>query len=151
ENPGATNRAELERNLMAGLKAHNDKNYRLAVEYYTSVLDTNPELSIRSIVYSHRGMAYFMLHQESLALSDFDRSFQCDKNNHRSLNYRAMVLRRLGYVEPALECFSLSLEIAPQQAEVFFLRAQTLVEVDREADARADLAKALEADPNHRE
>jgi ppGpp synthetase/RelA/SpoT-type nucleotidyltranferase len=151
ENPGATSRAELERHLMAGLKAHNDKNYSAAVEHYTQVLDTNPELSIRSIVFNHRGMAWFMLQEESLALSDFDRSFQCDSSNYRALNYRAMVLRRMGYVEPALDCFTQSLEIAPQQAEVYFLRAQTLVEIDRKDSAKADLKKALDIDYAHKE
>jgi putative GTP pyrophosphokinase len=151
ENPAAATRAEMERNLMAGLKAHNDKDYRAAVQHYTQVLDSNPDLAIRSIVYNHRGMAYFMLQQESLALSDFDRSFQCDRSNYRALNYRAMVLRRMGYVEPALECFTLSLELAPQQAEVHFLRAQTLAEVERRDSARADLVKTLELDPGHKE
>lgn len=151
ENPAAGKRAELERSLMAGLKAHNDKDYRAAVEHYTKALDTNPELTIRSIVFNHRGMAYFMLQQEPLALSDFDRSFQCDKSNYRALNYRAMVLRRMGYIEPALECFAQSLEIAPQQAEVYFLRGQTLMEIDRKDSAKSDLKKALELDYNHKE
>ncbi|HEY0962813.1 MAG TPA: tetratricopeptide repeat protein [Pseudomonadales bacterium] len=151
DNPVATSRAELERNLMAGLKAHNDKDYAAAIEHYSKVLDANPELSVRSIVFNHRGMAYFMLQQESLALSDFDRSFQCDRSNYRALNYRAMVLRRLGYVEQALECFTQSLDIAPQQAEVWFLRAQTLAEIDRKDSARADLRKALELDYSHKE
>jgi putative GTP pyrophosphokinase len=151
ENPGASTRVEMERNLMAGLKAHNEKDYRTAVDYYTQVLDSNPELTIRSIVFNHRGMAWFMLQQESLALSDFDRSFQCDKSNYRALNYRAMVLRRMGYVEPALECFSMSLEISPQQAEVYFLRAQTLAEIERVDGAIADLTTALDLDPNHKE
>jgi ppGpp synthetase/RelA/SpoT-type nucleotidyltranferase len=151
ENPGARMRAEMERNLMSGLKAHNDKDYNAAVDYYTKVLDSNPELTIRSIVFNHRGMAWFMLQQESLALRDFDRSFHCDKNNYRALNYRAMVLRRMGYVEPALECFTLSLEIAPLQAEVYFLRAQTLAEIDHTDSAVADLKRALDIDYNHKE
>ena len=96
-----------------------------------------------------RGMAYFMMQQESLALSDFDRSYQCDQSNYRALNYRAMVLRRMGYVENALECFTLSLEISPLQADVFFLRAQTLTEVDRQDEAAGDLRRALELDPAH--
>ena len=151
ENPAAATRAEIERDLMAGLKAHNTKDYSAAVEYYTRVLDTSPDLGIRSIVFNHRGMAYFMLQQESLALSDFDRSFQCDKNNYRALNYRAMVLRRMGYVELALECFALSLEIAPQQAEVYYLRAQTLVEIMQTEPALDDLRRALMLDPEHKE
>lgn len=151
ESAAASNRAEIERNLMAGLKAHNDKDYKAAVRFYTKVLECNPELPVRSIVFNHRGMAYFMLQQESLALSDFDRSYQCDKNNYRALNYRAMILRRMGYVEPALECFSQSLGIMPQQAEVYFLRAQTLVEIDRRDEALRDLQKALELDPEHKE
>ena len=62
-----------------------------------------------------------------------------------------MVLRRMGYVEQALECFTQSLDIAPLQAEVWFLRAQTLAEIDRKDGARADLRKALELDYNHKE
>jgi putative GTP pyrophosphokinase len=151
ESPGASTRAEIERNLMAALRAHNDKDYRAAISNYSQVLENTADLSIRAIVFNHRGMAYFMLQQESLALSDFDRSFQCDKSNYRALNYRAMVLRRMGYVEPALECFTLSLEIAPQQAEVYFLRAQTLVEIEQPQRARGDLQKALQLDSGHKE
>lgn len=151
ENPAAATRAEIERHLMAGLKAHNDKDYRAAVEHYTRVLETSPDLGIRSVVFNHRGMAYFMLQQESLALSDFDRSFQCDRNNYRALNYRAMVLRRMGYVELALECFTLSLSISPQQAGVYYLRAQTLAEIERDEEALIDLQHALELDPGLRD
>jgi len=147
----AGNRAEIERHLMAALKAHNEHNYHEAIRHYTQVLECNPELSVRSAVFSHRGMAYFMLQQESLALSDFDRSYQCDKHNYRALNYRAMILRRMGYVDQALECFALSLDISPQQAEVYFLRAQTLAEIARGAEAIADLQRALELDPAHAE
>jgi hypothetical protein len=57
----------------------------------------------------------------------------------------------MGYIQPALECFALSLEIEPKQAEVFFLRAQTLVEIDRINDANVDLIQALAIDPFHRE
>ena len=151
EPPGASTRAEIERNLMAGLKAHNEKDYSMAIECYSQVLACDPELPIRAIVFNHRGMAYFMQQQESLALSDFNRSFQCDKNNYRALNYRAMVLRRMGYVEPALESFTLSLELAPMQAEVYFLRAQTLVEIQEMERAIADLRKTLELEPQHKE
>ncbi|MES2624618.1 MAG: (p)ppGpp synthetase [Pseudomonadota bacterium] len=151
EPPGAGARAEIERHLMAGLKAHNEKDYRAAIECYSHVLALDPELAIRAIVFNHRGMAYFMQQEESLALSDFNRSYQCDTNNFRALNYRAMVLRRMGYVEPALESFSLSLELSPAQAEVYFLRAQTLVEIDEIERATADLRKTLELDPQHKE
>jgi Flp pilus assembly protein TadD len=57
----------------------------------------------------------------------------------------------MGYIPPALECFELSLKIEPRQAEVYFLRAQTLVEIERVADANADLLQALALDTNHRE
>ncbi|MGA0805953.1 MAG: tetratricopeptide repeat protein [Pseudohongiellaceae bacterium] len=151
ESPMAGNRTEIERNLMAALKAHNELDYRAAVRHYSRVLECNPELPVRSVVFSHRGMAYFMLQHEGLALSDFDRSYQCDRNNYRALNYRAMILRRMGYVEPALECFTLSLELNPQQAEVHFLRGQTLLEIEEYERAGADLRRALELDPAHAE
>jgi ppGpp synthetase/RelA/SpoT-type nucleotidyltranferase/lipoprotein NlpI len=151
EELGDSNRAEIERNLMLGLKAHKVFDYATAVEFYTKALACDPELAARSIVFSHRGMAYFSLEQESLALSDFNRSFQCDTHNYRALNYRAMVLRRMGYVEPALESFTLSLELAPQQVDVYFLRAQTLVEIEELVRAKADLRRTLELEPTHKE
>lgn len=151
DSPGAISRTEIERHLLAGLKAHNDKDYQSAVRCYSKVLEANPDLHVRSIVFNHRGMAYFMMQQESQAMSDFDRSFQCDNANYRALNNRALVLRRMGYIQPALECFALSLEIEPRQAEVFYLRAQTLVEIDRIVDANVDLIQALSLDPFHKE
>jgi putative GTP pyrophosphokinase len=151
EAPGAASRAELEKQLLTALKAHNDKDYQTAILHYSKVLEGNPELTVRSIVFNHRGMAYVMLQQETLAMSDFDRSFQCDQTNYRALNNRGLILRRLGYIEPALECFTLSLQLEPKQAEVHFLRAQTLIEIDRQPEARADLALALQLDPGHRE
>jgi len=149
ETPGAISRAEIEKQLLAGLKAHNDKDYHGAVLHYSKVLDASTDPNVRSIVFNHRGMAYFMLQQEALAMSDFDRSFQSDNNNFRALNNRALVLRRMGYIQPALECFALSLEIEPKQPEVYFLRAQTLVEIDRISDANVDLIQALSLDPFH--
>jgi putative GTP pyrophosphokinase len=145
------NRAEIEKYLMAALKAHNEHDYHEAIRCYTLVLERNPELPIRSMVFSHRGMANFMLQRESQALSDFDRSFYCDKSNFRSLNYRALVLRRMGYVEQALECLAMSLDIKPDQADVYFLRAQTLIEIDETLKALNDLSRALQLDPGHAE
>ena len=151
EQTSGNKRDEVERQLMAGLKAHNDKDYWTAVKHYSQVLTLNPEISVRSIVFNHRGMAYFMLNREAQALSDFDRSYQCDKNNYRALNNRAMVLRRMGYVDVALECFEQSLAITPNQPGVYFLRAQTLAEIEQLAQAKADLERALALDPSHAE
>jgi putative GTP pyrophosphokinase len=151
ENPDAASKAEIERNLMLALKAHNDKDFRSAVQFYSKVLASGPDLKVRSIVFNHRGIAYFMMQQESRALSDFDRSYQCDKSNYRALNYRAMVLRRMGYVDDALECFTLSLEIDPAQAEVWFLKAQTLAEIAHTESAVENLHQALALDPGHQE
>lgn len=140
------NTRTIEKYMMDALKAHNDEDYRTAVHFYTMVLELNPELNVRSVVFNHRGMAHFMLQHETQALSDFDRSFQCDRSNYRSLNYRAMVLRRLGYVDQALECFEHSLSINANQSEVYFLRGQTLAEVDRDAEAVNDLRQSLTLD-----
>jgi Uncharacterized protein conserved in bacteria len=151
ELPLGNKRDEIERHLLAGLKAHNEKDYWTAVKHYSQVLTLNPEIAVRSIVFNHRGMCYFMLNRETQALSDFDRSYQCDKNNYRALNNRAMVLRRMGYVDVALECFEQSLQIAPNQPSVYFLRGQTLAEIDQIERACSDLERALALDPSHEE
>jgi len=64
----------IEKTLLKALEAHNDKNYRRAIDLYSEALSIDPPLKIRAIIYNHRGLAFFMLNKERQALKDFEDS-----------------------------------------------------------------------------
>jgi len=137
--------------LMQALSAHNSKDYKRAIALYSQVLDLNLDLKIRSIVYTHRGMAKFMLQLDLQALKDFEISLQCDSTNYRALNNRALILRRMGRIIESLEDFKLSLELKENQPEVYYLRAQTNFEIENYQSSLEDLKLALKLNPDYKE
>jgi ppGpp synthetase/RelA/SpoT-type nucleotidyltranferase len=120
----------IEINLFKALEAHNNENYRRAIDLYSEALFTDPPLKVRAIIYNHRGLAFFMLNKERQALKDFEDSFKCDPSYYQVLNNRALMLRRMGLTNEALYNFDKSLELKEKQAEVYYLRAQTHYETE---------------------
>lgn len=137
--------------LIQALEAHNIKDYELAIDLYTQILDLNPDLKVRSIIYNHRGMANFMLHLERQSLKDFGMSFSCDSTNYRALNNRALVLRRMGLIEESLDDFKCSLELKENQPEVFYLRAQVYYETKNYQSSLIDLKFATKLNSEYKE
>ncbi len=138
----------IEKTLLKALEAHNGENYRRAISLYSEALDTDPPLKIRAIIYNHRGLAFFMLNKERQALKDFEDSFKCDPSYYRVLNNRALVLRRMGLTNEALYNFNKSLELEEQQAEVYYLRAQTHYETQNYQAALNDIELAIHLSPD---
>jgi len=143
--------SDLEKTLLDGLLAHGRRDYVAAIVLYSRALELRPEPSLRSIIYSHRGMAHFSRSEESHALRDFDKAVRWDASNHRALVYRALASRRLGQVEEALVDFDRALEAGAERAEVLYLRAQTLAEMDRRDEAVAALTTVLQLEPGREE
>lgn len=139
----------VESSFLEALTAHNDGDYRRAVDYYSQAISAEPELNIRAMIYNHRGLAFFMLGQEQLALADFGQSCNCDPSYYQALNNKALVLRRMGLIKDTLKTFTLSLQINEDQPDVYYLRAQTLVEIKEFAKGRRDAQRALELMPDH--
>lgn len=143
--------SDLERTLLDGLLAHGRQDYEAAIVLYSRALELRPEPSLRSIIYSHRGIAHFSRSEEAHALRDFEKAVRWDASNHRALVYRALALRRLGQVEEALVDFERALEAGAQRTEVLYLRAQTLAEMDRTDEAVAALTAVLQLEPGREE
>jgi len=148
-NPASDTKASVEAAVLEALTAHNAGDYRRAVENYSRAISAEPELAIRAMIYNHRGLAFFMLGQEQLALADFGQSCNCNPAYYQALNNRALVLRRLGLIEETLRSFTQSLQIREDQPDVYYLRAQTFVEIQEFTDARKDVERALELNPEH--
>jgi len=145
------NNKNIEKILLKALKAHNLENYRRAISLYSEALSTAPSLKVRAIIYHHRGLAYFMLNKERQALRDFENSVKCDPRYYQVLNNRAMLLRRMGLTNEALYNFDRSLELEQNQADVFFLRAQTHYETGNYLSAINDAQMAIQLRPDYSE
>jgi len=137
--------------LLKALEAHNDENYRRAIQLYSEALSTDPPLKVRAIIYNHRGLAFFLMNKERQALKDFEDIFKCDPSYYQVLNNRALVLRRMGLTNEALYNFDKSLDLEEKQAEVYYLRAQTHYETQNYQSALNDVEIAIQLSPDYQE
>lgn len=133
----------LEKALLAALDAHSNGHLENAVEIYTSILHLKIKDSIRSLVYNHRGMAYFALSDYLRAIRDFSRSINYDAANVRCYNNRALTFRVLKRHDRSLEDYDRSIALNPCQIDAFWGRAQTLYEMKLYSQSLADCEKAL--------
>jgi len=127
----------LEKLLYEGLQLHSNGQYKEAVDIYSRILRMKAPDVIRSIIYNHRGMAYFVLSDYKKAERDFNRSIQLDNNNIRSYNNRGLCYRTQQKYSQALSDFEISIRINPSAYEGYYMRALTYYDLD-------DLAKALQ-------
>ncbi len=149
--PSPLEAREMDAVLEAALNAHDEKDYPLALRQYSRALEMAPGASLRAALYNHRGLVQFMLRDERAALDDFERSVSADPSYWPALNNSALVWRRFGYIQRSLECFDRSLSLQPRQADVYFMRAQSLFEIGDVAEALQSVDAALEAEPEYAE
>jgi putative GTP pyrophosphokinase len=135
--------ANLEKALLAALEAHSGGQLENAVEIYTSILRLKIKDSVRSLVYNHRGMAYFGLSDYLRAIHDFSKSINYDPENVRCYNNRALTFRALKRYDRSLEDYDRSITLNPCQIDGFWGRAQTLCEMKLYSQALSDCEKAL--------
>jgi putative GTP pyrophosphokinase len=135
--------ANLEKALLAALAAHSDGQLENAVEIYTSILRLKIKDSIRSLVYNHRGMAYFGLSDYLRAIHDFTRSITYNPENVRCYNNRGLTFRILKRYDRSLEDYDRSIALNPCLVDGFWGRAQTLYEMKLYTQALSDCEKAL--------
>jgi len=135
--------ANLEKALLSALEAHSGGQLENAIKIYTSILRLKIKDAVRSIVYNHRGMAYFGLSDYYRAIRDFSKSIEFDSANVRCYNNRALAFRVLKKYERSLEDYDRSIAIDPFQIDGFWGRAQTLYEMKLYSQSLADCQKAL--------
>lgn len=111
--------------LLEAIHAHNNDEMEKAISLYTQILESKPVHSVQvlSVVFKHRGMAYFASNDYENALSDFKSSVENDKNNFRSLYYMGIVYSVTQKYEEAIRVFSKSLEINEFQSHARYRRA----------------------------
>lgn len=131
--------------VLTALHEHNTGNFERAVGIYTEIIESKPEPVpvVLSVIYKHRGMAYFAQNIYENALEDFAKSFEYDPKNFRSIYYEGIVFTVLNRNAEAVKCFDKSLEINSFQSHVFYRRGLTYYNMGEYQLAMADVTNAF--------
>lgn len=139
----------LEKTMMAALEAHSQDDLETAVELYGKLLGMKLERSVRSLVYNHRGMAFFVMGDYRRALKDFSRAIAYNAENCRNYGNRGLCHRMLGSYDKSIEDYDRALQISPSHLDSRFGRAQTYYDMKLHFKAIADCEQVLQVDPEH--
>ena len=105
--------------LLRALEVHNSKQYRKAIDIYTSILDLKTDQYIKSTIHIHRGMAYFFESHHEEALEDFSKSIQLYPENWRAFYYRGVIHQINQSYTEALKDLNRCLHLDSYQFEPF--------------------------------
>ena len=130
--------------LLEAIHAHNSGEMENAISLYTQILESQPEPSeqVLSVVYKHRGMAFFASNDFNNALNDFNLSVKYDPKNFRSYYYIGIVYCVLEDFEKAVENFTKSLSINEFQSHARYRRAIAYSKIGEDSKALEDVYSA---------
>ena len=134
--------------LLNALSFHNKNRFEEAITVYSRILELNPEKTITSIIYKHRGMAFFAQSKYHEATADFSFALALDKKSYKAAYYRGVVQSVLKHYSQAIDDYSLSLEINPYQAFCLYRRGQAYFHVGDYPQALADCEAAFSMEPD---
>ena len=129
--------------ILNAIRAHNSNDFPTAEALYTQILNQKPNALVASIVYKHRGMAFFAQGLYENAYNDFFASLKENPQNFRSYYYAGIVLMMMDKNSEAITMFTKSLEINGYQAHVYFRRALAYFQEDQIVPALHDLDNAV--------
>ncbi|MDR2741491.1 MAG: tetratricopeptide repeat protein [Treponema sp.] len=135
--------------LLNALYAHNKNQFSEAITYYSRILKMNPDNSISSLVYKHRGMANFAQSLYQDAIEDFTCALKLDPSAYKAAYYRGIVKSVLLQYPEAAEDFTYSLEINPYQPFSLYRRGQVYYHLEDYSQALADCEAALVLEPGN--
>ena len=129
--------------LLNALYAHNKNQFDKAITVYTRILAMNPDEAVCSLIYKHRGMAYFARSHYEKAIADFSESLRLDPKSYKSAYYEGVVCSVLRRHSKAVDAFNRSLEINPYQPYCLFRRGQAYFHMEDYPQALGDCEAAL--------
>ena len=129
--------------LVDALTAHNKNQFTQAITIYTQILDMKLDDDVRSLIFKHRGMAFFARSHYEKAIADFADSFALDPKSYKSAYYEGVVCSVIQRHSLAVDAFSRSLEINPYQAYCLFRRGQAYYHLADYPQALGDCEAAL--------
>jgi putative GTP pyrophosphokinase len=136
--------------LLNALYAHNRGQLDDAIRIYTRILGMKPNQATASLIYKHRGMAYFALRRYDEAAQDFTASFENDAKSYKALYYRGVVHSVQARYGQAVDDFSQSLDVNPYQSFCLYRRAQVYYHLEDYPAALADCEASLKLENNNK-
>ena len=129
--------------LLNALYAHNKNQFDSAITVYTQILKMDPDSAVCSLIYKHRGMAYFARSHYEKAIADFSASFRLDPDSYKSVYYEGIVHSVLRQYSQAVDAFNRSLEVNRYQPYCLFRRGQAYYHLEDYPQALGDCEAAL--------
>ncbi len=128
--------------ILDAIEAHNAGNLERAGMIYTRIIEAEPNDTVLTVIYKHRGMAYFAQSRYEDALSDFRSSAAKSPQNYRAYYYIGIVLSVMGREIEAIDSFTRSLSLNLYQPYVYYRRSQSYYQQGMYTEALTDLDKA---------
>ena len=136
--------ASIDDLVLQALHEHNIGNFSKALVIYTRILESKPVPPdiVLSVIYKHRGMAYFAQSDFDHALEDFKSSVRYDPKGFRAMYYEGIVYSVQEKYREAIESYDSSLEIDSYQSHVYYRRALSYYNLSEYEKAMKDVEKA---------
>jgi putative GTP pyrophosphokinase len=144
------NNVSIDDLLVNALSAHNKNQFNEAIEQYSKILKLKPNNMICSIIYKHRGMAYFACSQYNEAIDDFNQSLKLDSKSYKAAYYRGVVHSVMKQYSSAIDDYTLSLSLNPYQSFCLFRRAQAFYHIGDFPQGLADCENSLSLEPGNK-
>ena len=142
--------ASIDDLLVNALTAHNQNRFSDAISQYSKILELEPEITISSIIYKHRGMANFACSRYDEAVEDFSHALEFDSKSYKAAYYRGVVRSVLKQYSTAIDDYTLSLSINPYQSFCLFRRGQAFYHIGDLPQALSDCESSLALDPKNK-
>ncbi|MFW5801602.1 MAG: tetratricopeptide repeat protein [Spirochaeta sp.] len=147
---GISSSENIDAYLLRALYAHNSGKFDESIQYYSGILSGGPENFVRSIIYVHRGMAYFAKGNYHLAVQDFQRAIDIDSANGKAHYYLGVAFYMQHELEAAITNLDLALDYGYREFDCLFSRALVFFHLGDMQSALADCDMALEIDEDSR-
>jgi len=147
--PADTENISIDDLLVNALSAHNQNRFNEAINQYSRILELKPNNTICSIIYKHRGMAYFACSQYNEAVNDFTSALELDERSYKAAYYRGVVRSVLRQYSQAIDDYTLSLSINPYQSFCLFRRGQAYYHIGDYPQALSDCENSLALEPQN--
>lgn len=139
----------VEKTMLLALDAHSGHDLDTAIDLYGELLNMRLARDLRSMVYNHRGMAYFARGEIRRATSDFRKAIHYNPDNSRGYANRGLCYRLQKNPEKALSDFETAISLDPFQPEAYFGRGQTFRDMGLPDKALDEFEKVLEINPDY--
>ncbi len=139
---------ELDKLIFEALDAHSNQHYSQAIQIYSEILNRELEPKISSIIFNHRGMAYFVQSEYERSIDDFTNALYFNPENYRALNNRGLVYKMESQHDKALADFEASIEIFQNQVDGYYGCSLIHYDLENYSSAITYCNKALNIKPD---